>query len=332
MDKLIDSKQLQELFKISRTTLHRMEKEGLPYILIGKSKRYNYEEVNVWIDDRQRGIENLIIGEVYHNQEIAKAFKCSTQGGMRRSHTTNTLVIFSDHTKGIYEDKWIINENNEEILLYTGMGQEGDQDIEFGQNKTLKESRTNGVRVYLFEAFKPGEHVFKGQVELANDPFTDIQASRTVWLFPLRIVGNKYIIPEKLVIEKEKEKEKDAKRLNDADLFYRAKNADRLGQRYTSSKTFDRDPYVSEYVKRRAEGHCDLCGKPAPFLDKKGNPYLESHHVQWLSRLGEDTIYNTVALDPSCHRKMHVLDLEEDVRKLHAKIEEYRSLESVEEV
>jgi 5-methylcytosine-specific restriction enzyme A len=327
MDKLIDSKQLQELLKISRTTLHRIEKEGLPVTQIGKSKRYNIDEVKVWIDDRQRGISDLVIGQVYHNQEISKAFKCSTQGGMRRSHATNTLVIFSDHTKGIYEDKWIINDDGEEILLYTGMGQEGDQDIEFGQNKTLNESRSNGVRVYLFEAFKSGEHVFKGQVELVQDPYTEVQASRTVWMFPLRVVGNNFMIPEDLLKEKEADKEKDARKLSDQDLFNRAKNADRLGQRYTTSKTFDRDPYVSEYVKRRANGYCDLCGKPAPFVDKKGKPYLESHHIIWLSRDGEDTIYNTVALDPSCHRKMHVLDLEADVSNLLAKIKEYKPIE-----
>jgi 5-methylcytosine-specific restriction protein A len=134
---------------------------------------------------------------------------------MRRSHTTNTLVIFSDHTKGIYEDKWIINSAGEEILLYTGMSQEGDQDIEFGQNKTLNESRVNGVRVYLFEAFKTGEHVFKGQVELVEDSYTAIQANRSVCMFPLHIVGNKYIISEELLIEKESEREKDAQKLSD---------------------------------------------------------------------------------------------------------------------
>lgn len=207
------------------------------------------------------------------------------------------------------------------------MGQEGDQDIDFQQNKTLSESRTNGVKVYLFEAFKSGEHVFKGQVELVADPHIEVQTGRNVWMFPLSIVGNKYMIPEDLLKEKEAEKEKEAQKLNDHVLFNRAKNADRLGQRYTTSKTFDRDPYVSEYVKRRANGTCDLCGKPAPFKDKKGRPYLESHHISWLSRGGEDTIYNTVALDPSCHRKIHILDLENDVKKLHMKIEQYKSYE-----
>lgn len=327
MESLVDSKQLQEALQVSRTTLSKMEKEGLPVIRIGKARRYNLDLVKLWIVERQREISALVVGEIYHNEKIAETFKCSTQGGMRRSHATNTLVIFSDHTKGIYEDKWIINEVGEEILLYTGMGKEGDQDIDFQQNKTLNESRSNGVRVYLFEAFKSGQHVFKGQVELVADPYIEVQAGRKVWMFPLRVVGNNYMIPEDLLKEKEAEKEKEAQRLTDLELFNRAKNAERLGQRYTTSKTFDRDPYVSEYVKRRANGTCDLCGKSAPFKDKKGRPYLESHHITWLSRGGEDTIYNTVALDPTCHKKMHVLDLDNDVKLLHMKIEQYKSYE-----
>ncbi|MED2974274.1 HNH endonuclease [Fictibacillus sp. B-59209] len=316
MESYIDSKTLQQMFGISRTTLHRMEIEGLPFLLVGRKKRYNPEEVRVWLDDRQRGIEDLIIGKFYSNNEIAKVFKCSTQGGMRRSHSTNTLVIFSDHTKGIYEDKWIINEHGEEVLLYTGMGQEGDQDIEFGQNKTLNESRTNGIRVYLFEALKPGEHIFVGQVELADKPFTDNQAGRKVWIFPVRVVGKKYYMPERLIEEKEQEKEKIARKLSDQELLDRARNAERLGQRITTTKTYERDKFVSEYAKRRANGTCQLCEQSAPFEDRLGRPYLETHHIKWLSKGGEDTIENTVALCPNCHKKMHTLNLPEDVRKL----------------
>jgi len=53
---------------------------------------------------------------------------------------------------------------------------------------------------------------------------------------------------------------------------------------------------------------------------------LECHHVDWLSRGGEDSIDNAVALDPSCHRKMHELDLKTDVQKLKGKIKEYRDM------
>ena len=32
-------------------------------------------------------------GDVINNEELTSLFKCSTQGGMRRSHKTNTLVL-----------------------------------------------------------------------------------------------------------------------------------------------------------------------------------------------------------------------------------------------
>lgn len=84
----------------------------------------------------------------------------------------------------------------------------------------------------------------------------------------------------------------------------------------TKNNSFIRDRYVSEYVKRRARGRCQLCGAPAPFTDQYGHPYLESHHVIWLADGGTDSIDNVVALCPNCHRKMHSLNLEEDVQML----------------
>ena len=79
---------------------------------------------------------------------------------------------------------------------------------------------------------------------------------------------------------------------------------------------YHRDQYVALYAKRRANGICDLCENEAPFLDKNGQPYLESHHIVWLAQGGSDTIDNTVALCPNCHRKMHIVNDEKDVAKL----------------
>lgn len=57
----------------------------------------------------------------------------------------------------------------------------------------------------------------------------------------------------------------------------------------------------------------------APFQDSMGNPFLESHHIDWLSREGKDSIENVMALCPNCHRKMHILDLEKDIKILKAR-------------
>lgn len=97
-------------------------------------------------------------------------------------------------------------------------------------------------------------------------------------------------------------------------------NQGRARTRITSG--YIRNKYISAYAKRRAHGICQLCENPAPFSDPNGEPYLESHHIDWLSDDGEDSIYNVVALCPNCHKKMHVLDLEEDIEKLKKVIEE----------
>lgn len=130
----------------------------------------------------------LKIGQILKNADIVETFKCGNMGGMRRSRTTNTLVIVSDYTKGIYHDKWIGG-----VLHYTGMGKSGDQDINWAQNATLAECGGNGVDVHLFEVMDAGEYIYCGRIELVSKPYTEIQHGedgndRRVWMFPVRPV------------------------------------------------------------------------------------------------------------------------------------------------
>lgn len=66
-----------------------------------------------------------------------------------------------------------------------------------------------------------------------------------------------------------------------------------------------RDPAVVAWIQNNANGKCELCMQTAPFLTKGNRPYLEVHHVITLANGGPDTVYNTVALCPNCHRAMH---------------------------
>lgn len=69
---------------------------------------------------------------------------------------------------------------------------------------------------------------------------------------------------------------------------------------------FQRNPDVTATVLLSADGRCDFCQSPAPFVRAAdGTPYLEVHHIIALSAGGEDTVRNTVALCPNCHRKVH---------------------------
>ncbi len=86
---------------------------------------------------------------------------------------------------------------------------------------------------------------------------------------------------------------------------------------------YERSQKVVDETKRRANGFCQLCNNPAPFIDNEGKPYLEAHHVKWLSRGGEDSTNNTVALCPNCHKRMHILDDNNDVNKLLNLLKKY---------
>lgn len=262
-------------------------------------------------------------GDTIDNQRLVEIFRCSPQGGMRRSHQTNTLVIVSDHTRSIYEDRWVGN-----IFHYTGMGQRGDQSLDFMQNKTLAESNQNGVEVHLFEVFVSRKYIYMGRVELAGQPYQETQPDadgnpRRVWIFPLRLVNTSspVPIPKEFTALKQEQKERQARRLTDEMLRQRINfMPSKASTRQVSTTTYERNSYVAEYARRRARGKCQLCEQPAPFNDRNGQPFLEVHHIIWLSRGGEDTINNTVALCPNCHRKMHVLDLAADREKIQKKV------------
>lgn len=82
-----------------------------------------------------------------------------------------------------------------------------------------------------------------------------------------------------------------------------------------------RNPEVKAWLLRNANGHCENCGSPAPFVDLYGNPYLEEHHVVPLAEGGSDGITNAVILCPNCHRRMHFgSDRHAIVKKLYVRI------------
>lgn len=133
-------------------------------------------------------------GDILSNQDLGDLFGCGNSGGMRRA---NSLVIISSHVKSIYDDRW-----DDDILFYIGMGQRGDQSLSFLQNKTLAESNTNGVDVYLFENFKVNEYTYLGPVALValNHLKRNNQMIagnlRKVYIFPLKLKQGQRIISQ----------------------------------------------------------------------------------------------------------------------------------------
>ena len=263
----------------------------------------------------------LTAGDTITNAELTMIFKCANQGGMRRSHQTNSLVIISDHTKHVHQDRWVAADT----LYYTGMGLAGDQALDYLQNKTLLESAANGVEPYLFEVYIPNQYLFRGRVQLAGQPFKERQLDvngnlRSVWLFPLRVVGPDagFVVPQELIARKQRRDKRRAQQLSATDLLTLAvQSAKQTGASQTVLFDGAVDAYVAEFARRRANGYCQLCRRPAPFCNPANEPYLELHHIRSLAKGGQNTVSNCVALCPNCHKKMHVLNLKEDRKRLH---------------
>lgn len=140
-------------------------------------------------DDRKPSLSELQIGGSYKNEDIMRIFLVSGQGGMRKSNRANSLILFALHNTGNpYEDTW----GEDGVMNYTGMGLDGDQSIDYAQNKTLAKSRENGVDIHLFESFESREYIYRGRVKLASEPYYDRQKDssgkdRQVVKFPLAV-------------------------------------------------------------------------------------------------------------------------------------------------
>ncbi|WP_271401495.1 HNH endonuclease [Salinicoccus roseus] len=257
-------------------------------------------------------IENLKMNAIYTDKDIFDIFQCSKFKGIRVSNKNKAIVLILKHV-GIleYQDQW-----DGDILYYTGSGS-GNQKVE-RENRTLADSRQNGYRIYLFEVFKEKEYTYSGIFSLIDSPFFVEENGRQVLKFPIQKVDQNERLDEEFLIELEEsiEKKVDGKRetkVKEKALEYSERNKNLITQakqmhRKVSRTWYDRNLYVVKTVKVLAEGVCQLCEKEAPFKDKRGNPYLHVHHIEYLSEGGKDVIENCIALCPNCHAEVHEFD------------------------
>lgn len=266
-----------------------------------------------------REIDNKI-GKTLTNRELSDLFICSTQGGMRRSRTTNTLVLITDLNGGLYKDRW-----EDDLLYYTGMGLTGDQKLD-KQILTLYRSSDSDISIFLVEKLSTDQYLLHGQVRLARTPFVEDQTdvngrTRSVWVFPIVVSKNqRALISEEQFSEDFVLEERKAIKRSLRGLLSDIKHSPRqVGFRDVVTRAYQRDPRISAAAKLIANGICQLCEETAPFNDNSGQPFLEVHHIKWLSAGGTDTLDNVTALCPNCHRKMHLLGLDRDVDWLNKK-------------
>ncbi len=62
-----------------------------------------------------------------------------------------------------------------------------------------------------------------------------------------------------------------------------------------------RGAIIAQYALCRSRGNCEGCKRPAPFMRRNGEPYLEVHHIRALADGGGDHPLNVAAVCPNCH-------------------------------
>lgn len=172
----------------------------------------------------------------------------------------------------------------------------------------LQDDSAGSVYEY-YESFVSEIRSTMNEVGLNNVDFVDVQTFifRKDWYKPTNLSQ------EIGTFERDEAK---AKVFDTRDLLERIRKSKPVPPKLVKSIYHYRNPNISALVKIEADGKCDLCNMPAPFENLSGDPFLESHHIKPLADGGKDEILNSVALCPNCHRKMHILNLEPDTKKL----------------
>jgi len=187
------------------------------------------------------------------------------------------------------------------VFEYFGEGQVGDMQLQRG-NRAIAEHSTLGKSLLLFRQTADGIR-FEGEtvyerhhVERAPDRKG---AERNAIVFELRPLE---------AIAEIVEGERPSSGITLQDLRQRALVAvGNPSQPSTQSarNVYQRSRDVRDYVLARANGKCEGCAAPAPFLRSDGTPYLEPHHLRRLSDGGPDHPAHVIALCPNCHRRVH---------------------------
>lgn len=241
------------------------------------------------------------IGKIYNRRkDIHGLLKGQQQGGICTPKEHPFVVLFTGESgeQYGYSDGW--DENG--VFSYTGEGQNGDMQFLRG-NKAIRDHQENGKDILLFETQpKRGGVRFLGEftcstweTKKGEDLDGNLRAAIVFHLLPLsdNVEDQTLSQPEKPLAKLRQQ-------------AYEAANPAVKGTVKEAKQTYyQRSEAVKQYVLARANGICENCTKPAPFVRENGTPYLEPHHIRKVSDGGPDHPRWVAGICPNCHREAH---------------------------
>jgi len=249
-------------------------------------------------------------GKLYHRRtDIHGKFRGQERGGIITPAEHNIVLLVTGHSghQHGYEDKW---SEDGSAFLYYGEGQIGEMQFTKG-NLAVRDHSANGKDVHLFKAVsgKKGWLQYVGQMvsagyDLVDAPDRNGNTRRAIRFqlipieaFPGNTRGEPLYAPEDKELRKDSLDQLRQKALADA--------ADARTPRQRKAVYRRRSRAIRLYVLRRSVGHCEGCGRPAPFSTPSRDPYLEPHHIRRLTDGGPDHPRWVIAICPNCHRRVH---------------------------
>lgn len=242
-------------------------------------------------------------GKVYNRRrDIHESFGGQRQGGISTPTGAPYIFLFTGESgkQYGYRDGW----NQDGVFLYTGEGQTGDMQFVRG-NKAIRDHLSDGKDLLMFETLGKSKGVrFIGCFACAS------WESRR----GLDLKGDdREVIVFHLIRQEDPEVEPSASPircgLSLEELRRRALNASSTpaekDTKHTRRRYYERSEDVRAYVLARANGTCESCSRPAPFVRPDGTPYLEPHHTRRVSDGGPDHPMWVGGICPTCHKEIH---------------------------
>ena len=215
--------------------------------------------------------------------------------------------------------KWDKRELQAAVNSYMEMKRKEVEGITFSKKEYYEE---------LSKKFDRTEKSFEYRMQNISYVFSEMGREWIKGLRPAKNVGsNVFKEIEEIINNLDNKFSKNASFQNQVDnLIKNKKRKEPKGSRnpkvYKSEVIqYIRDPAVTAWVLDLANGICESCKEPAPFIKPNGIKFLEVHHVKQLADGGSDTITNAVALCPNCHSELHY-----GVNKFNKKTDIYKSV------
>jgi len=247
------------------------------------------------------------VGRVYsRRKDLHRPFGGQEQGGISTPADHPLMFLFTGESGEAhgYNDSF---DEESGSFMYFGEGQVGDMEMVRG-NAAIRDHQSNGKGMHLFAEHGSGTYRYLGDATYLNHferTALDREGEpRRAFVFELEIDDPGYSSPRLQVSEPKRP-------------AYASMTFEELRELATAQASADVEPKerkalvryrseaVRQYVLRRAGGVCEGCGRPAPFLNTKGKPYLEPHHLRRLQDGGPDDPQWVIGLCPTCHRRVH---------------------------